>query len=337
MSETLRWHFDVFGPRHIGGWADDNGPVALTVFVNGKPVLTGQAGTYREDLERAGIGDGRRSFSFDLSSYLTQAENTVSVCYGGKVLQTSICTPFNEEARFAAIIKASGGTNTNQSSDVRFLQTADPINYRKLLQLTSRTVMEYCGRHNLVYDIHLGICRGSRPWHATFNRIILLRRMLISGYAGWVCYLDADAFVADLDFDVRSYLADKRQFALIVATDQPHVSDRPHWSINAGTFFINLGHPVGQDIVWRWASKLDVLSSEFESFPEWHIDDQSLLGELLRETVSPEHILVLRGDPNLINYSQGLFIRQILRSGFGDNFDKRLALIRSETDRIMKL
>ena len=113
--------------------------------------------------------------------------------------------------------------------NVLFMQTAD-VTYRPLLELTSQTVTEYCARHQYLYESHLGIVRGYYPWHATYNRIPLLKRLLNAGYSGWVCYLDADAYIADLDFDLTAYLRDKGDFALIAAPG----ARAGWWDVNAG-------------------------------------------------------------------------------------------------------
>lgn len=94
-----------------------------------------------------------------------------------------------------------------------FVQTADPIRYRIFLEITSQTVREYCARHGFGYESFLGIARGYHPWQATYNRIPILRRWADSGFSGWICYLDADAYIADLAFDLRAYLRQNKFFS----------------------------------------------------------------------------------------------------------------------------
>jgi hypothetical protein len=268
-----------------------------------------------------------------MSGYLTELSNAVTVSCGQEVLRSATLWPVSEEVRLSAALRAAM-TAATQSTDIIFVQTADPVTYLPLLQITSRTLMRYCSRKNLSCQLYIGICRGSRPWHATFNRIVLLRRLLASGFSGWVCYLDADAFIADLDFDIRQYLAAKSDTALIAATDQPHLPDRPYWAVNAGTFFINLGNDIGRQVVWDWSERLEAVSDErLEKAEEWAFDDQGLLGRVL-QLVPAERIEILRGEPNLINYASGLFIRQILRT---ETFERRLSQLRSETDRVLAL
>lgn len=70
----LRGHVEMLasgpGHRRIAGWAQDaaqpDRPVALDVLVDGRIVARLVANTYRADLERAGLGDGRAGFACDL-------------------------------------------------------------------------------------------------------------------------------------------------------------------------------------------------------------------------------------------------------------------------------
>ncbi len=216
---------------------------------------------------------------------------------------------------------------------VLFLQTAEAT-YRPLLEASSRTIVEYCARHDFCCDTFFGIARGYYPWQATYNRIPLLKRLLDGGYTGWVCYLDADAFVADLDFDLRAYLGDKERVALIIAPAEP---DAPWWNVNAGVFLINLGHPIGQRIVKGWSSRFDeVTDQQLSAAMRWSQtkDDQMLLAETLQSIPEAERATLLqRGDTSLLNYTQGRFIKQILRV-IGD-LEKRASYLRVQADNVL--
>ena len=37
-DDALRWYLDEFDARFIGGWIDNNGPVSLTLVINGQVV-----------------------------------------------------------------------------------------------------------------------------------------------------------------------------------------------------------------------------------------------------------------------------------------------------------
>jgi hypothetical protein len=333
---SLRWFVDELSCRRIAGWIDDDGPAVVEISVNGRVVATILPIEYRKDLEDSGIGDGRRSFVFPITRYLINQNNIVTIKHDEEVLASEILHPPNEEAKIAAIVR-SGDFSPTQNKKIMFLQTADTVKYKTMLQITSRTIMEYCSIHGLSCELFLGICRGVYPWHATFNRIVLLRQLLIGGFSGWVGYLDADAFIADLDFDIKAYLADKDHLAIIIATDNPSHPDRPYWAINSGTFFINLGNPVGREIVWQWAEKLDDITEEkWPVFFDWSFGDQGMLSDILKILPNgSKYVLTLYDEPNLINYSGGTFIRQILRADLP--FSERQDLLRSATDRVLGL
>ncbi len=336
----LRWYIDEFNARRISGWIDDDGRAApISISVNGRVVFAGEATEYREDLQRGGIGDGRRAFSFPIFFHLLQEDNLVTITHDQQVLHSVNLHPVNEESRISVALRVLGLSKTT-SSEVLLLQTSDPQKYRPMLEITSRTVVEYCSRNNLNCQIYIGICRGNQPWHATFNRIVLLRRLLNSGFSGWVCYLDADAYITDLDFDIRHYLRDKDEIAMVIATDNANAPDRPFWAVNAGTFLINLGNPLGQQIVYQWADRFDDVSDkELLSPGEWTLsfDDQGFLSDILRDLPGgAASVLTLRDYPNLINYSRGIFISQILRADHRQ-LDERERQLRAETDRVLGL
>ena len=208
-----------------------------------------------------------------------------------------------------------------------FLQTADAT-YRPLLEVTSWTVREYCARHGHEYRCHLGIVRGYYPWHATFNRIPLLRELLDSGCSGWVCYLDADAFVADLDFDLEKYLSDKSGFAIIAAP-----GGRPGWwAMNAGVFLINFAHPVGQSIVRTWSSCFDeITEDQLREARSWDRspNDQGLLHKALQRLPEAEHVTLLQR--GILNYLEGSFIKQVLRTH--GSVEQRAALLKLQVEK----
>ena len=331
----FRWHIDQLNCRRVAGWVDDSGPATVDISINGREVATIVARDYRDDLETAGIGDGRRSFTFPLARHLVRPDNDVIVTCNGQVLASATVSPINEEARIAALARVAEPTKT-EGQELMFLQTADPKNYRRMLQTTSRTVIEYCGRHDVPLELFFGICRGHAPWHAAFNRIVLLRRLLNNGFSGWVCYLDADAYIADLDFDLRTFLADKNELALIIATDNPFEPNRPYWGVNDGVFLINLGHPIGREIVWQWGEKLDDHTELLKTAPEWSFGDQALLIDILQTLPNgPDYVLTLHENPSLINGSEGRFIRQIVRADMPPR--EREDHLKFVTDRVLDL
>jgi hypothetical protein len=216
--------------------------------------------------------------------------------------------------------------------EILFMQTADQRRYRGLMEVTSRTVTEYCARHDCKYETFWGVFRGSHPWQATYNRIPLLTRVAASGFRGWVCYLDADAFITDLEFDLKGYLQDKSEIAVIAAP-----AAEEWWRINAGVLLINFSHPSTPSIIASWAAKFAAISDEqLLKADVWGQiqDDQSMLQHTLRETLDGPNITML-DHAGLFNYSRGRFIRQILRASGG--LEDRLRTLRTETDRVLGL
>jgi hypothetical protein len=71
-------HLDLCGDTLIEGWlyceAWDNEPILLQVYIGDKLVGECVANGYREDLQRAGYGDGRCGFSFQIPAELEITE-----------------------------------------------------------------------------------------------------------------------------------------------------------------------------------------------------------------------------------------------------------------------
>lgn len=194
---------------------------------------------------------------------------------------------------------------------ITFVQTSDVSKYRPLIDRSSLTLKAYCEKFGHAYECFYGIKRGAQPWHASLNRIPILKSYVENGYDGWVVYVDADAYITDLSFDIGAYLAERGQYALIAA---PSGLTPPRWwDINAGVFAINLGHAKGRELVDLWFEKfmapaLDVLCAE----PVWGdvIDDQAILHDALNAIEGFEETLLR--DESVFNWNSR-FIRQIVR------------------------
>ena len=98
------------------------------------------------------------------------------------------------------------GYSTTNGNQVVVMQTCDGPNYYPLLEQGRRANEAFALRNGYRYECFIGIKRGYFPWHACFNRIIMLRDLVRSGYRGWVFYLDADAYVFDQQFNLPQYL-----------------------------------------------------------------------------------------------------------------------------------
>lgn len=197
---------------------------------------------------------------------------------------------------------------------VRFLQTADPVVYRRMIEVTSQTVREFCARNGFEYECFLGIRRGFKPWHAALNRIPILQGYINAGYDGWVVYMDADAYIADLDFDLKAYLADKAGYALIAA---PSNREPPQWwDINNGVFIVNLGSPKAVEFIGRVNARLDAISDDaLRAEEKWSdvVDDQGLFHETLYAMPEMQGLLLSDDqEPRILNY-KSRFIQQFLR------------------------
>jgi hypothetical protein len=62
-------------------------------------------------------------------------------------------------------------------------------------------------------------------------------------FRGWAIYIDADAVIADQDFDLRAYTQDKSQFAAVLS----YKGEAHWWQVNCGVMILNFAHP------WRLA------------------------------------------------------------------------------------
>lgn len=211
---------------------------------------------------------------------------------------------------------------------ITFVQTADVAIYSKFIDLTSLTVKEHCARQGHDYECFLGIKRGAKPWHASCNRIPILKSYLDAGYDGWFIYIDADAYVADVDFDIRAYLADKSEYAMIAAGSghEPPV----WWDVNAGVFALNFGHPHGRLIAKLWHDLfMEVPAEEFAAEEKWGdvFDDQAALHKLLRENEGLIKQSLFRDEsaPRIFNW-YGAYIRQYVRET--GSIEKRLSVLR---------
>lgn len=202
---------------------------------------------------------------------------------------------------------------TQRGPSIVFLQTADPFRYKRMLDATARTVIEYCRRHGTQYESYVGIKRGYFPWHATFNRMFQFKELLDRDFRGWAVYLDADAYIHDLDFDLAALLHQRSDRAGLMAT----IPGAPHpWYINAGVILLNLGNEEGREIATRWHDRFfRIDDGRLRGMDVWDDgeSDQSMLFELLIEDA------VLRDavdydDGSLINSHDARFIRQLLRS-----------------------
>jgi len=199
-----------------------------------------------------------------------------------------------------------------------------------MLDATARTVIAYCQRHELSYESYVGIKRGYFPWHATFNRMFQFRELLDRGFSGWGVYLDADAYIHDLDFELKGYLRTHADRAGIMTS----IPGEPHpWCINAGVVLLNLGNPGGREIVTRWLDRyLSIDDSRLRQMDVWDDgeSDQSMLFELLHHNPHLREAVYYE-DGSVINAYNARFIRQLLRS-LSPDLESRTNALEALTD-----
>ena len=218
-------------------------------------------------------------------------------------------------------------------TEITFFQTSDPYFYADMLAQTSRTLRAYCARHGCRYESYVGIKRGDYNWQASFNRLYMFDELVQRGREGWAVYVDADAYICDLGFDLRSWLAEHADKAMIAT---PSGASTHYWDLNNGVLLFNLSHPTARFILRRWKAAFEGVNDQrVQAATDWHmgVDDQNLFQEVLRD--NPH----LQGDFHyshwdLINSPHASFIRQYLRV-LEPNLESRTAAIRAQVDSVL--
>src|SRR5581483_5217571 len=150
---------------------------------------------------------------------------------------------------------------TKGASSPIVMQTSDSGQYAAMLDATSQNVMTFCRRHDLEYRSFKGIKSGRWQWHSCFNRLYMFDELIAAGHRDWVMYLDADAYVADMEFPIHRYLDEKKLRAGVVV----HSNFKPEpWDINNGVMFLNLAMPVARAVVKEWIKRHSEIFEEPE-------------------------------------------------------------------------
>lgn len=215
------------------------------------------------------------------------------------------------------IHRASAPSNDDLSVPSRmnivFTQTADAEKYLEMVLATSRTARRYCASHGFDYECYLGIKRGYWPWQASFNRIYMLEELIRRGRHDWAVYLDADAYVADLDFDLPAYLEPRSEFAAILT---PSKATDHWWDINDGVMLLNLRHPKAAGLVEAWRMAFEAIpDATLREQTNWsNPDDQEMIQWFLRDNEAEMRSVVELAPATLINTLNASFIRQFVRA-----------------------
>ena len=268
--------------------------------------------------------------------------NAIESSFEFKLRVWKMARNFVAARRLGPAIALAGSAPPESHQSLLILQTCDNRKYIRLLEQTARTVLKYIEGTSIKYDVFIGLKKGYHPHHAMFNRIYKLNEYIDAGLSGWILYMDADAYICDMSFNVTEYLADKGNYAFIVSK----VSDDdecPSWNINDGVFFANLTHPVCRYVIKEWYKFYDSIyhESDYANASRWDdiINDQTSLHDILQTPHLDEYIDSTNGNANLFNSADGRFIRQVLRddhqSANDDSFDKRLAQLTREVDRAL--
>lgn len=210
---------------------------------------------------------------------------------------------------------------------VTILQTCDVQNYFPLLSAGRVANEQYAIKNGFDYGSYVGIKRGYYPWHASFNRLFMLKELADIGYRGWVFYIDADAYIRDQSFDLRQYLESHQDKYLIAATGG--VTEE-RWELNDGVFLINLGHPNALRLIdlWHWHF-MATPDEALRLARDWDdvTNDQTRLHDILR--ANPyliEHIHV--ENYQFQDLGNSGFVRQVMRQA-GMTLDDRIAEMRN--------
>lgn len=217
--------------------------------------------------------------------------------------------------------------------DLSFIQTSDPFKYSRMLDQTSRTVKAYAERHDARYESFVGLKKGAKPWQASFNRIFMIEDLLERGATGWLVYLDADAWIADLDYDLRAYLMGKDDFIAIFAASG---ATAEWWDVNDGVFLLNLSHSSTPGLIQKWKAQMDahwVTIADCPTFPPGGPDDQSMLHDILKSDFDPGQFESVSRE--IINSQNARFIRQHLRADQRD-LEARTRYIRDRVEEVIE-
>ncbi|MCC0003725.1 MAG: hypothetical protein H6872_00690 [Methylobacteriaceae bacterium] len=201
-----------------------------------------------------------------------------------------------------------------------------------MLDVTSTSVRAYCDLQGYEYETFRGLKVGSRPQDATYNRIALLNESLDAGFDGWLVFLDTDAFVVDLDFDLDAYLTRHSDRALVLRPSIPGAQDA--WRVNVGVLLVNASHPLAVRAMRVWRRLLRVARATGQLSLPWRyalVDDQKLLQFHLMASPATRRAIHYE-DPALINGADATFIAHYLLSDIPD-LDMRVAMIAARIDR----
>ena len=206
--------------------------------------------------------------------------------------------------------------------NIIILQSCDDEQYIDMFDVSNQTVQKFCVRHGIPTEAYIGVKRGYKPWHAMYNRIVMIKNLLDSGYRGWILWLDADAFIRDFDFDLKNYLGKNEEKSLIIVNSG---ASPEKWDVNDGVFMLNLGRHFGRLVALSWYLQfMSITDEQLRNSENWHSvpDDQVMLQWHLKKQSNLDAEIHYE-DWSFMNSTFASFVRQIMRSEAGD-FAKRI-------------
>ena len=230
-------------------------------------------------------------------------------------------------------LSLKGHAMSKKSNKILMFQTADAENYSEILGITSNINKIFCQRSDIEYKSFVGLQRGYYAWHATFNRIPILNQLVQDGFDGWAFYVDADAFVYDLQFDLHRYLT---------AISEPFIfapggTTGQKWDVNDGVFLINLGAPLSRKLIRLWYENfMSTTEEQLRQAKDWYnvMSCQPRLHKIFQ--ANPDLMNSIRLEPReFLNHWNASFVRQILRSN-AVSFQERVQKIRSDVDEVLR-
>jgi hypothetical protein len=141
-----RFNVDRCEADQVAGWIDQTGsPSPLTIEINGEWVCDLSPTQYRTDLREAGLGDGKRAFSFPLAGYLSGPINNISLNLQGKEI-------------YSKIVESLGNEIFSTTSPVQRAKAETSSKEQALDQLVARELQSAASRHLpfLPGDIRVG-------------------------------------------------------------------------------------------------------------------------------------------------------------------------------------
>lgn len=168
---------------------------------------------------------------------------------------------------------------------VRVIQTADEINYKKILDISKAHNQAVCKYNGIDYLDYIGVIRGYYPHHAMYNRTKLLREMVDKNYNGWVLYLDADTIIQDIYYDFINMFSHLRwrKKSLFISQDGPNDE---FFVFNDGVFAFDLSDPLVKKLTQVWDDIYGIYYNEndYKLATSWKsiVNDQEALSMIFR-------------------------------------------------------